>query len=133
MSLSKMQTIIHPCITSASTITRLIASELVCRLHLFSINTALLTSQLAGTALIQRSGNPKEYTSAKNRNNETAVHKACWNKKVRGFMLELLIKFDAPLDVKNHLGETPLHYAIRCVVYSTQKLLRIRQADQFCL
>jgi len=41
------------------------------------------------------------------------MHKACWNKKVRGFMLEMLIKFDAALDVKNHLGETPLLYAIR--------------------
>jgi hypothetical protein len=66
-----------------------------------------------GTALIERSSSTKAYVSAANSFKETPIHKAVFNKYVRNFMVELLIKFDAELDVRNDKSETPLHYAVR--------------------
>jgi hypothetical protein len=63
--------------------------------------------------LIAKAKNPKEYLVQGNLNKETPMHKAVFNKKLRLFMVDMLVKHHAKLDCRNEKDETPLHYAVR--------------------
>lgn len=54
--------------------------------------------------------------NAKSEQNETPLHKAIFNPKVRVMMAQMLIKAGASADMRGgHRGDTPLHYAVRYV------------------
>lgn len=82
-------------------------------LHYFCERNRSLECKKLGNILISRAQNVQEYISAINRNKESVMHKAVFNKHVRVFMVDLLIKHQVKLDIKNEYGETPLHYAVR--------------------
>lgn len=82
-------------------------------LHYFCEKNHSLNCKKLGTALIARAKKMDTFLNKINRNKESYMHKAVFNKKFRVFMVELLIKHNAKLDLKNDKGETPLHYAVR--------------------
>lgn len=82
-------------------------------LHYFCERNHSLNCKKLGALLISKAKNLDSFLNRINRNKESYMHKAVFNKKFRVFMVELLIKHSAKLDVKNDKGETPLHYAVR--------------------
>lgn len=82
-------------------------------LHYFCERNHSLNCKKLGGLLISRSKDVKKYLSSLNRNKESILHKAVFNKKVRVFMVKMLINHKIELNFKNDQGETPLHYAVR--------------------
>jgi ankyrin repeat protein len=56
---------------------------------------------------------------AQNKNGETPLHKAIFNRKVRLLLVEMLLSKNASPNAKNIDGDTPLHYAVRSVFPSS--------------
>ncbi|XP_049852546.1 stress-activated protein kinase alpha-like [Schistocerca gregaria] len=82
-------------------------------LHFFCQNNHSLNCKKLGSMMISLAENKAEYLAQYNRNKETAMHKAVFNKKFRLFMVSMLVKHHAAIDMRNEQNETPLHYAVR--------------------
>jgi ankyrin repeat protein len=82
-------------------------------LHYFCEHNHSLNCKKLGAVLIAKAKNPKEYLVQGNLNKETPMHKAVFNKKLRLFMVDMLVKHHATVDCKNEKEETPLIYAVR--------------------
>eukprot|EP01127_Copromyxa_protea_P020199 TRINITY_DN6713_c0_g1_i1.p1 TRINITY_DN6713_c0_g1~~TRINITY_DN6713_c0_g1_i1.p1 ORF type:complete len:893 (+),score=139.48 TRINITY_DN6713_c0_g1_i1:40-2718(+) len=79
-------------------------------LHYFCEHSQSLDCVKLGELFLKSGANP----NAKSKQNETPLHKAIFNPKVRVMMAQMLIKAGASADMRGgHRGDTPLHYAVR--------------------
>ena len=82
-------------------------------LHYFCEHNHSLNCKKLGALIIAKAKNPKDYLVQVNSNKETPMHKAVFNKKLRLFMVDMLVKHHATVDCRNEKDETPLIYAVR--------------------
>lgn len=64
-------------------------------------------------------------------NGETPLHKAILNRSVKLMMVELLLEHKAEINLSNHAGDTPLHYAVRMDRQDLVRTLILNRADLF--
>lgn len=82
-------------------------------LHYFCEHNYSLNYKKIGGLLIAKAKDPMRYLAQVNSNRETPMHKAVFNKKLRLFMVDMLVKHKAIVDCRNEKDETPLIYAVR--------------------